>query len=115
MARTVPPLNPLHVFEVASSVGSFTKAAELLSVTPSAVSRQISALESFLNVRLFNRGREGNTLTAAGEEYHREIAPAFEAISVATERIRRGQDKTPLNVRVPPGSAPRSPASACGS
>jgi LysR family transcriptional regulator, glycine cleavage system transcriptional activator len=107
VARTVPPLNPLHVFEVASSVGSFTKAAELLGVTPSAVSRQISALEGFLNVRLFNRGREGNTLTAVGEEYHREIAPAFEAISVATDRIRRGQDKTPLNVRVPSTFATR--------
>ena len=32
MARSIPPLNPLHVFEVASRVGSFTKAAELLSV-----------------------------------------------------------------------------------
>jgi LysR family glycine cleavage system transcriptional activator len=70
-------------------------------VTPSAVSRQISALEAFLNVRLFNRGRDGNTLTPAGEEYCREIAPAFEAISAATDRIRRRQDKTPLNVRVP--------------
>jgi LysR family glycine cleavage system transcriptional activator len=107
VARMVPPLNSLHVFEVASSVGSFTKAAELLSVTPSAVSRQISALESFLNVRLFNRGRDGNALTPAGEEYHREIAPAFEAISAATDRIRRGQDKTPLNVRVPSTFATR--------
>src|SRR5262245_65636201 len=98
VARTVPPLNSLHVFEVASSVGSFTKAAELLSVTPSAVSRQISALESFLNVRLFNRGREGNTLTPAGAEYHREIAPAFDAIRAVTHRINIGQDKTPLEV-----------------
>jgi LysR family glycine cleavage system transcriptional activator len=107
VARTVPPLNSLHVFEVASSVGSFTEAAELLSVTPSAVSRQISALEGFLNVRLFNRGRDGNTLTPAGEEYCREIAPAFEAISAATDRISRRQDKTPLNVRVPSTFATR--------
>src|SRR5262245_33883924 len=67
----------------------------------------LHAGKHFLNVRLFNRGREGNTLTAAGEEYHREIAPAFEAISVATDRIRRGQDKTPLNVRVPSTFATR--------
>jgi LysR family glycine cleavage system transcriptional activator len=101
VTRIVPPLNPLHVFEVASRVGSFTKAAELLGVTPSAVSRQISVLEGFLNVRLFNRSRDGNTLTEAGEIYCREIAPAFEMIGGATDRIKQGQDRTPLNVRVP--------------
>ena len=107
MARAVPPLNPLHVFEVASRVGSFTKAAEQLRVTPSAVSRQISTLEGFLCVRLFNRGRDGNTLTEAGEEYYREISPAFDRIGTATDRIRRGLDKTPLNVRVPSTFATR--------
>jgi LysR family glycine cleavage system transcriptional activator len=100
MAKALPPLNPLHVFEVASRVGSFTRAAELLSVTPSAVSRQISTLETFLNVRLFDRGRDGNSLTDAGREYYREIAPAFEAISAATDRAQQKLDRTPLNVRV---------------
>ncbi|HWL27918.1 MAG TPA: LysR family transcriptional regulator, partial [Burkholderiaceae bacterium] len=31
MARSIPPLNPLHVFEVAARLGSFTKAAEELN------------------------------------------------------------------------------------
>jgi LysR family glycine cleavage system transcriptional activator len=101
LARSIPPLNPLHVFEVASRVGSFTKAAELLSVSPSAVSRQITALEAFLDVRLFNRGRDGNTLTEIGEKYRREIAPAFEIITAATDKINKSQDITPLSVRVP--------------
>lgn len=101
MARSIPPLNPLHVFEVASRVGSFTKAAEFLSVSPSAVSRQITALEAFLDVRLFNRGRDGNTLTAVGEAYCRAIAPAFEIITAATDRISKSQDNAPLSVRVP--------------
>lgn len=94
-------MNPLHVFEVASRVGSFTKAAELLSVSPSAVSRQITALEAFLDVRLFNRGRDGNTLTDVGEKYRRAIAPAFEIITAATDQINKSQDITPLSVRVP--------------
>lgn len=101
MARSVPPLNPLHVFEVASRVGSFTKAAEVLSVSPSAVSRQIAALEAFLDVRLIRRSRDGNVLTEVGEEYYREIAPAFETITSVTDRIMRAQDSAPLNVRVP--------------
>ncbi len=101
MARSLPPLNPLHVFEVASRVGSFTKAAEILNVTPSAVSRQIAALETFLDVRLFRRGREGNTLTDVGDEFYRGIAPAFDTITSMTERIKKLQANTPLNVRVP--------------
>ena len=101
MARPVPPLNPLHVFEVASRVGSFTKAAEILSVTPSAVSRQIATLESFLGLRLFHRGRDGNRLTEVGADYYAEIAPAFEIITHATERMTQRHDKKPLTVRVP--------------
>jgi LysR family transcriptional regulator, glycine cleavage system transcriptional activator len=101
VAWSVPPLNPLHVFEVAASVGSFTKAAEILSVSPSAVSRQISTLESFLDVRLFHRGRDGNVLTELGEEYYRGISPAFKIITSVTDRVMRAQDSAPLNVRVP--------------
>lgn len=101
MAWSVPPLNPLHVFEVAARVGSFTKAAEILSVSPSAVSRQIATLESFLDVRLFHRAREGNVLTEAGADYYRGISPAFEIITSATDRVTRAQDSTPLKVRVP--------------
>lgn len=101
MARLVPPLNPLHVFEVAARVGSFTRAAETLRVSPSAVSRQIAALESFLDVRLFHRAREGNVLTDVGREYYRAIAPAFEIITTATDKVARVQTSAPLNVRVP--------------
>lgn len=82
-------------------MGSFTKAAETLCVTPSAVSRQIATLETFLDVRLFHRGREGNTLTDVGKEYYRCIAPAFETICSATEQVKQTQDHAPLNVRVP--------------
>jgi LysR family glycine cleavage system transcriptional activator len=89
------------VFEVASRVGSFTRAADVLSVSPSAVSRQIAALEAFLDVRLIHRSRDGNVLTEVGEEYYREIAPAFETITSVTDRIMRAQDSAPLNVRVP--------------
>jgi LysR family glycine cleavage system transcriptional activator len=101
LARSVPPLNPLHVFEVAARVGSFTRAADILTVSPSAVSRQIAALETFLDVRLFHRAREGNLLTDVGQEYYRAVAPAFEIITTATDRVARAQDSAPLNVRVP--------------
>jgi LysR family glycine cleavage system transcriptional activator len=99
LAQLFPPLNPLHVFEVAARVGRFTRAAEILNVSPSAVSRQIATLESFLNVRLFDRTPEGNVLTKLGQEYYRGISPAFDTITSTTDRVMRSQDRGSLNVR----------------
>jgi DNA-binding transcriptional LysR family regulator len=46
-----PPLNPLHVFDVAARHLSFTRAAAELRVTQPAISRQITTLEGFLGVQ----------------------------------------------------------------
>jgi LysR family transcriptional regulator, glycine cleavage system transcriptional activator len=100
MARSIPPLNPLHVFEVASRLGSFTKAAEELNVTQSAVSRQIATLEGVLGVPLFRRERQGISLTAAGENYRDEIIQAFELIASATARVIKEKAEHPLRIRV---------------
>jgi LysR family glycine cleavage system transcriptional activator len=99
MRRTLPPLNPLRAFEVAGRHVSFTRAAEELSVTQTAVSRQVSVLESFLRVRLFERHNSELILTDTGRSYLAAIQPALEMISNATE-ISRGQAKTVLKVRV---------------
>ena len=96
----IPPLNPLHVFEVASRLMSFTKAAAELNVTQSAVSRQISTLEGAINVKLFNRGRDGISLTESGEAYRSEIGPAFARILSATNEIRDCRQSAPLRLRV---------------
>lgn len=100
MARKVPPLNPLRVFECTARRGSFTKAAEELYVSQSAVSRQVAALEAYLGIRLFLREKSGVSLTAAGEQYYQEIGPAFMAIASATERLKRANDTSPLKLRV---------------
>ncbi|MFA7666407.1 MAG: LysR family transcriptional regulator, partial [Burkholderiaceae bacterium] len=44
MARRIPPLNPLHVFEVVARTGNLTRAADELHISQSAVSRQIAVL-----------------------------------------------------------------------
>ncbi len=102
MAQTIPPLNPLHVFEVAARLGSFTKAAEELNVTQSAVSRQIGTLEDYLKVRLFRRDRAGVSLTKAGRSYFVEIEPAFAAIASSTLRMRSNGGASQLHVYVYP-------------
>ena len=80
----IPPLNPLHVFDVAARHLSFTRVARELRVTQPAVSRQVTILEAFLGVRLFERDKAGLRLTSEGDEFHRQIAPAFRIIAQAT-------------------------------
>ena len=99
MAKIIPPLNPLRVFEAVARLGSFTKGADELHVSQSAVSRQISLLEDYLQVRLFNREQRGISLTEAGRAYQQEIGPAFALIAAATQNLLAQSRGGPLRVR----------------
>ncbi|MBX3577288.1 MAG: LysR family transcriptional regulator [Rhizobiaceae bacterium] len=57
----------LRVFHAAAEAGSFTHAAETLKLSQSAISRQVSALESDVGVPLFHRHARGLVLTEQGE------------------------------------------------
>jgi DNA-binding transcriptional LysR family regulator len=61
----------LRIFHAAAEAGSFTHAGEALSISQSAVSRHISALERDLNVPLFHRHARGLVLTEQGELLYR--------------------------------------------
>lgn len=61
----------LTTFLKICDTGSFSKAAEALYITPSAVLQQVRALESELNVTLFNRTSRGVSMTPAGEYLER--------------------------------------------
>ncbi|MBA4113627.1 MAG: LysR family transcriptional regulator, partial [Verminephrobacter sp.] len=74
MRRNIPSTQALACFEVAARHESYTRAAQELSLTQSAVSRQIIALEEFLGVQLFRRTRHGVVLTPAGAHYGRQVA-----------------------------------------
>lgn len=99
MARRLPPLNPLRVFEVVARTLNLTTAAEELNVTQSAVSRQIATLEAYLGVELFRRQRHGVDITRAGRTYAAQVLPAFEQIAAATEALVKGTGDRALRVR----------------
>ncbi|WP_374516005.1 transcriptional regulator GcvA [Niveibacterium sp.] len=80
MRKKIPSTSALLAFEAAARHQSFTRAAEELALTQSAICRQIAALEDFLSVRLFRRTRRGVQLTEAGLSYSRQIAPRLDAI-----------------------------------
>ncbi len=71
--RRLPGLSALKVFEVVGQTRSFTRAAERLNLTQSAVSRQIGKLEAFIGSKLFSRRPSGVQLTAIGENYASEV------------------------------------------
>ncbi|MFT4504812.1 transcriptional regulator GcvA [Caballeronia sp. 15711] len=100
MPRTVPPLNPLHVFESVARLGSLTSAAAELCVTHSAVSRQLTTLENYLGISLFDRGPRGVKLTKVGGAYYKQIGPAFSSIVGATETIVGRMEGEPLRLSV---------------
>lgn len=79
-----PSMSLLLAFEAAARYESYTRAAVELSLTQSAVSRQVQALEQQLGVILFRR--EGRTvkLTEVGRVYQREISEALGRIRSAT-------------------------------
>jgi LysR family glycine cleavage system transcriptional activator len=99
MARKIPPLNPLRVFEAVARLGSFTKAADELYVSQSAVSRQVSILEEYLDVKLFTREQRGVSLTQLGYAYQQQVGPAFERISAATQELAISSRGGPIKVR----------------
>ena len=74
MRRHLPSTQALACFEAAARHESYTRAAQELALTQSAVSRQIIALEDQLGVQLFRRTRHGVVLTPAGRHYGRQVA-----------------------------------------
>ncbi|GAA0804028.1 transcriptional regulator GcvA [Cupriavidus gilardii] len=99
MARRIPPLNPLRVFEVVARTQNLTVAAQELHVSQSAVSRQIAVLEGYLGIELFRRERHGVSLTRVGQAYAEEVVPAFDAIATATARLLKNTSQGALRVR----------------
>ena len=73
MRRRIPSLEALVAFEAAARHQSFTRAAVALSLTQSAVCKQIAALEDYLGLALFHRVKKRISLTEAGELYARQI------------------------------------------
>lgn len=82
-----PPLDALLFFLVASRTESFTKAADVLLVTRSAVSRRIKNLEDHLGVTLFHRHQANLELTEAGITYADSLSQIFADLKIATDAV----------------------------
>lgn len=102
MSSNLPSLGSLCAFMVAAKHASFTKAAAELCLTQGAVSKQISLLESQLEISLFERHHQSIKLTKAGKKYLSEIEIAIESIRQATTRIKKKKNVEEISLNVLP-------------
>ena len=110
MPRSLPPLNSLRTFEAAARLGSFTKAARELNVTPAAVSHQIRGLEEYLGVTLFRRTTRSLVLTDQATAAAESLREAFDRIGQSVESLRsngRSGKSGALSISVTPAFATR--------
>ncbi|ASM48917.1 hypothetical protein PESP_a0697 [Pseudoalteromonas espejiana DSM 9414] len=87
------PLKSLYTFIAVAETGSMVLAAEQLSISHSAVSQSIKALESQLNTALFNRIGRRVELNPVGERYYKRIAPAMAEILTASQEASNASNE----------------------
>ncbi|MBI1906683.1 MAG: transcriptional regulator GcvA [Rhodocyclales bacterium] len=91
MRRCLPSIESLTAFEASARHLSFTRAADELSLTQSAVCKQVAVLEEWLGVRLFNRIRKRLSLTEAGHVYARQVVEGLDRLERDTVALMAHQ------------------------
>jgi DNA-binding transcriptional LysR family regulator len=100
--KLLPSTSALAAFDSVARLGSFSLAADELSLTQGAISRQVMSLEEQIGVRLFERGARGVTLTAEGQTYAKAIGTALGDIRSASLRIMTKTHGNTLNLAMLP-------------
>lgn len=101
--RYMPSLISMQCFEAAARHLSFTKAAEELNITQSAVSKQVGQLEAILATALFQRVRKRLQLTPEGSVYLTEVRKVLTQVEMSTRyMLSYGSRNEVLNVNTLP-------------
>jgi len=95
-----PPISYklLRTFVKCATHGEFLAASKELNITPTAVSKNIRALEDQLNVTLFHREHRKVALTAAGAFYAERLGDSFDRIDNATGALLARERREPLTI-----------------
>ena len=101
----LPPLRSFRVLEAAARHQNYTRAADELHLTHSAVSHQIHALEASLGVRLFERSGRQMRATDAGRQLAQDVRATLDALATAVERVRGAESANSITVSVLPSFA----------
>ncbi|MEF3091136.1 LysR substrate-binding domain-containing protein [Raoultella scottii] len=87
MRRKLPSSASLQAFEAAARHGNFARAAEELSLTEGAISRQIGRLEALLNCKLFDRTGTRVQLNPNGARYAHRVRETLERLDRDTQYL----------------------------
>lgn len=100
--RFLPSISSLRALEALDRLGSATAVANELSLTQSAVSRQLQALEQQVGIELFMREGRRLTLTPSAEKYATDIRQALDRIAQATLHLQVAPVGGTLNLAILP-------------
>ena len=100
--RRLPPLQTLLAFESAARLASFSRAAQELALTQSAISHQIQQLETWAGQLLFRRVGRGVALTAAGQLFARTVDQTLKLLTDGRSRIEPYCNPESVIVYCPP-------------
>ncbi|UIJ70606.1 LysR family transcriptional regulator [Aurantimonas sp. HBX-1] len=94
----------LESFVRSAEAGSFSEAARRLSLTPAAVSRNVSILERNLGIRLFHRTTRRLTLTESGARFLSAVSGGLDVVQAAIAEAAGGTEEPSgiLKVSLPP-------------
>jgi LysR family cyn operon transcriptional activator len=90
----------LRLFLVIARTGSLSGAADVLDLTQSGLSKQLTNLETYIGHRLFDRHGRGVELTSAGEVLFEAAVKAYELVDTTVQRLRIDQGITEGRLRV---------------
>ena len=105
MAKHLPPLHLVTIFEAAARLQSFKLASEELFITPSAVSHQIKALEAFIGFELFVRKTRGVELNQAGKFYLHFVQQSLDTLILGTKKLTSKYSSPSLKISTFPSMA----------
>ena len=100
--KLLPSTSALAAFDAVARLGSFSAAAQDLSLTQGAISRQIGGLEQQLGTRLFDRNSRGVALTPGGKLYAKGIGSALATIRAASLQAMTELPGNVLNLAILP-------------
>ncbi len=100
--RFLPSMASLLAFEAVERLGSATAAAEELSLTHSAISRQLKVLEGQLGQTLLRRERHGLSVTPAGRDYAVTVRDILNELSRASLKLKANPAGGSLNLAILP-------------
>ncbi|MFL9966245.1 LysR family transcriptional regulator, partial [Paraburkholderia sediminicola] len=93
-------LSELTAFVTIAEQRSFSAAARVLGLSPSALSHAMRNMEARLDLRLFNRTTRSVALTEAGEQLLRRVGPALADLDDAVQEVTAARNRPSGTIRI---------------